>query len=147
MIPGAATGSTTNMRRCRMVQPSILAESSMSFEILSKYPHLQSVHFSTLPAAGETGETALEWAPRRPPRRERSVLAAREDLSRHLGRDYPQPQGPFGYPWFSAFFLPCSQGGCSQGGRAILNFLLPRNDITTLCSTMKRYSKSPLTIA
>ena len=116
-------------------------------EVLGDLPHLQSVHFSTIPAVGETGGTALEWAPRRPPRRKRSVLAAREDLSRHLGRDYPQPQGPFGYPWFSAFRLPCSQGGCSQGGRSILNFLLPRNDITTLCSTMKTYSKSPLTIA
>ena len=58
-------------------------------EVLGDLPHLQSVHFSTLPAVGETGETALEWAPRRPPRRERSVLAAREDLSRHLGRDDP----------------------------------------------------------
>jgi hypothetical protein len=111
-------------------------------EVLGDLPHFQSVHFSTLPAVGETGETALEWGLRRPPRRERSVLAAREDLSRHPGGDDPHPQGPLGYPWFSAFFLPCS-----QGGRAILNFLLPRNDITPLCSTMNRYSKSPLTIA
>jgi hypothetical protein len=92
MIRGAATGSTTNMRRCRMVQPSILAESSMSSEISWKYPHLWSAHLSTLPAVGETGETALEWAPR-PSRRERSVLAAREDLSRHLGSDDPHPKG------------------------------------------------------
>ena len=32
-------------------------------EVLDDLPHLQSVHFSTLPAAGEAGETALEWAP------------------------------------------------------------------------------------
>ena len=32
-------------------------------EVLGDLPHLQSVHFSTLPAVGETNETALEWAP------------------------------------------------------------------------------------
>ncbi len=67
--------------------------------------------------------------------------------SRHFDRDDPHPNILFSYPWFSAFFLPCSRWGFSQGGRASLNFLLPRNDITMLCSTMKRYSKSPLTIA
>ena len=77
----------------------------------------------------------------------KEVLAVREDLSRHLDRDDPHPNILFSYPWFSAFFLPCSRWGFSQEGRASLNFLLPRNDITMLCSTMKRYSKSPLTIA
>ena len=35
----------------------------------------------------------------------------------------------------------------SHEGKASRNLLLPRNDITTLCNTMKRYSRSPLTIA
>jgi hypothetical protein len=66
----------------------------------------------------------------------RTFLATSAVMIR-TGRPFPA------YPWFSTSFVP----GNSQGGRAILNFLLPRNDITTLCSTMKRYSKSPLTIA
>jgi hypothetical protein len=80
-------------------------------EVLGDLPHLQSVHFSALPAVGETGETALERAPRRPPRRERSVLAAREDLSRHLGRDDPHRKALSGLPLVLDLFRARQQPG------------------------------------
>ena len=52
-----------------------------------------------------------------------------------------------GHHWFSAFSLSYDRCGFSHGGRASLNSLLSRNAIMMLCSTMKRYSKSPATIA
>src|SRR5690606_18703561 len=60
-----------------------------------------------------------------------------------------------GYRLFDALFSKAIQLAVqvhhqvrfSQGGRAKLNLPLPRSDITMLCSTMKRYSKSPLTMA
>ena len=88
------------------------------------YEWLSNIHFDTM-------KSFLENLPRHP---------GREDFS---DRDDPYRNALPTYPWSSTSFLPRR----SQDGRTRLNFPLPRSHTTTLCRTMKMYSKSPLTIA